>query len=270
MKEGYRTKIGIVGSGAVGKTVAFGFRFKGHDVYINDLKHFKKEKIYDKRFLMNACDLVFVCVPTPPKLDGSLDTAYVERAVEELHNVRRHEGNNPIIVIKSTVIPGTTLRLANKFPRLKFAFNPEFLRMKHARYDVLHPDRIVIGARTTRIANEVAKAYEGWSCPIIITELNTAEIIKLVANCFLAFKVAYSSEVASFCKVLGLNAKKVMDAVCLDRRIGTSHLDPTKGPIPRNSHCLPKDMSGLIRYLETKGYDSRLLKVAYDVGIESK
>jgi UDPglucose 6-dehydrogenase len=270
MKESSCMKIGIVGSGAVGTTVALGFRLKGHDVYVNDLKHFKKEKIYNKRFLMDRCNLVFVCVPTPPRLDGSLDTAYVKRAVEELHNVRRHKGDNPIIVIKSTVVPGTTLRLANKFPTLKFAFNPEFLRMKHARYDVLHPSRIVIGARSARIANKVAKAYEGWSCPIIITDLNTAEIIKLVANCFLAFKVAYSCEVANLCKVLGLNAKKVMDAVCLDSRIGTSHLDPSKGPIPRDSHCLPKDMSGLIRYLETKGYDSRLLKAAYDVGIEGE
>jgi UDPglucose 6-dehydrogenase len=263
-------KIGIVGSGTVGRTVASGFRFKGHDVYVNDLKRHKREKNYDKKFLMDSCGLVFVCVPTPSKLDGSLNIVYVEQAVKELYNVRRHGDDNPIIVIKSTVIPGTTLRLANRFPALEFASNPEFLQMKHALHDFLHPERIVIGARSVKIADEVAKAYEGWSCPIITTDLSTAETIKLVANCFLVFKVACSCDVASFCKVLGVNAKKVMDVVCLDSRIGSSHLDPSKGPIPRNSHCLPKDLSGMIRYLETKGYNSKLLKTAYDVGIKKE
>ena len=142
--------------------------------------------------------------------------------------------------------------------------------MEYAQHDFLYPDRIVIGASSARVADEVAKVYEGWDCPIITTDLTTAEAIKLVANSFLALKVAYSCEVASFCGILGINAKKVMEAVCIDKRIGSSHLDPSKGPIPRNTHCLPKDMSGLIRFLETNCHDSRLLKAAYDVGVERK
>ena len=263
-------KIGIVGNGAVGNTTATGFRAKGHDVYTNDLKHSEKEKIYDKKFLMDTCDLIFICVPTPPKLDGTLDTVCVDQAVMELHAVKKQESNNPLIIIRSTVTPGTTLRLANQFPTLKFASNPEFLRMNHALHDFLHPERIVIGAHDEKIASKVAEAYVGWDCPIIITDPNTAETIKLVANCFLAYKVAFSCEVAGFCKALGMNAKEVMDAVCMDSRIGPSHLDPSKGPIPRNSHCLPKDMAGLIRYLEINGYDSRLLKLAYNVGVEDQ
>jgi len=263
-------KIGLVGNGAIGKATALGFESKGHKVFINDLKQCENQKIYSKEFLMDKCKLIFVCVPTPRKLDGNLDTAYVEQAIEELNRIKKHEGNNPIIVIRSTVVPETTLKLANKFPALRFAFNPEFLRNDKASYDFLHPDRIVIGAGSTEIASEVAKAYEGWSCPIIMTDLTTAETIKLVSNCFLVFKVAYACEVANFCKILGVNANKVMEAVCLDNRIGTSHLDPSKGPIPRNSHCLPKDMSGLITYLKTKGYASKLLKTTYDLGIEKE
>jgi UDPglucose 6-dehydrogenase len=263
-------KIGIVGNGAVGKATALGFKSGGHDIYINDLRQPENQKIYEKKDLMDNCNLVFVCVPTPPKIGGSLDLSCVEQAIEELNSARKLDSDNPIIVIRSTVAPGTTRGLAARFPAMKFAYNPEFLRMEHACDDFLHPDRIVIGAHSTDIANEVARAYEGWSCPIIITDLDTAETVKLVSNCFLVYRVAYACEVANFCKVLGVNAKKVMEAVCLDSRIGTSHLDPSKGPIPPNSHCLPKDMFGLIQYLEAKGYSSKLLKTAYDVGIKKE
>ena len=256
-------RIGVVGYG-----VTQGFRSKGHDVYVNDIRQFKSEKIYDKKFLMDGCDLIFICVPTPSKPDGNLDLTYIEQAIEDLHSYRRCDSNNPIIVIKSTVIPGTTLSLASKYPKLKFAFNPEFLRMKHALHDFLYPDRNVIGACSIEIAKKVSKAYEDWKCRMIITDLNTAETIKLVANCFLTLKVAYACETNNICNVLGLDAKEIMDAVCIDNRIGTDHLDPSKGPIPRNSPCLPKDTSGMIRFLESKGYDSKLLRAAYAAGIE--
>lgn len=263
-------KIGIVGNGAVGNTTATGFRAKGHAVYINDLKSSKEEKIFDKKYLMDACDLIFICVPTPPKPDGALDTVFVDQAVAELNDLRKQESDSQLIVIRSTVPPGTTVRLTNTFPSLNFASNPEFLRMNQALHDFLHPERIVIGANDEKVARKVTEAYVGWDCPFVITDPNTAETIKLVANCFLAYKVAFSCEVAGFCKALGINAKEVMDAVCMDSRIGSSHLDPSKGPIPRNSHCLPKDMAGLIRHLEKNGYDSHLLKLAYKVGVENQ
>ncbi len=259
-------KIGIVGNGAVGRTTAEGFRSKGHDVYVNDVRCSAEEKIYSKRTLMRVCDLVFVCVPTPPKPDESLDTSIVEQAVKELDEARS-KANKPVLVIRSTVAPGMTLRLSHVYPQFEFASNPEFLRMKTALNDFLCPDRIVIGATSRETAKKVAHAYKGWDCPILITDLNTAETIKLVANSFLAYKVAFSCDVANFCRILGLNAKEVMDAVCLDPRIGPSHMDPSKGAIPKNDHCLPKDMSGLIRFLEDNGYDSKLLRAAYDVGV---
>jgi UDPglucose 6-dehydrogenase len=270
-----RIRIGVVGYGVVGKAVAHGFRSRGHEVYVNDLKPLKNEKTREKRFLINRCDLIFICVPTPPKPDGAMNLTYVEQAVDELHksasapDSKRGSTNDPIVVIKSTVVPGTTRKLASKFPKLTFAANPEFLRMKYASHDFLNERRIVIGAHNQKIAEKVAEAYRKWKCPIIITDLDTAETIKLAANCFLVLKVAYACEVANVCKVIGAEAKKVMDAVCLDPRIGKDHLDPSKGPIPKLAHCLPKDLSALIRHLEKKGYISKLLKVALEVGVES-
>lgn len=268
-------KIGVVGYGVVGKAVAHGFRLRGHEVYVNDLKPLEDEKIYEKSFLINRCDIIFICVPTPPKSDGAMNLTYVEQAVDELHNsasaldLKRGDTNDLIVVIKSTVVPGTTHKLASKFPMLRFAVNPEFLRMKYASHDFLNERRILIGARNQEIAKKVAKAYEKWRCPVIITDLDTAETIKLVANCFLTLKVAYACEVANICRVMGVDAKEVMGVVCLDPRIGKDHLDPSTGPIPRSSHCLPKDISALIRHLGSKGYESKLLKVAREVGVES-
>jgi UDPglucose 6-dehydrogenase len=268
-------KIGVVGYGVVGKAVTHGFRLREHEVYVNDLKPLEDEETYAKEFLINRCDLIFICVPTPAGSDGAMNLTYVEQAVDELHKsartlgLKRNDANRPIVVIKSTVVPGTTRKLAHRFPMLRFAVNPEFLRMKYASHDFLNERRIVIGACEQEIAKKVAKAYKRWRCPTIITDLDTAETIKLVANCFLTLKVAYACEVANVCKVIGVNAKRVMDAVCLDSRIGKDHLDPSAGPIPRDSHCLPKDISALICYLESKGYESKLLKIAREAGVES-
>jgi len=267
-------RIGIVGNGTVGKAVSYGFRYRGHEVYVNDLKRFKDEKMYSKSYLMQTCDFIFICVQTNSCPDESLNTSNIEQAVKQLHDsgqyLDQHEKKNPIIVIKSTVVPGTTRKLALRFPDLKFAVNPEFLRADHAQKDFLNQERIVIGVSDAGIAEDVVKVYEGWKCPIKITDFDTAETIKLVANCFLTLKVAYACEIANICRILGVNANRVMDAVTLDPRIHPSHLDPSKGPVPRDNHCLPKDLLGLIRYLETLGYDCKLLKSASDLGIEKE
>jgi UDPglucose 6-dehydrogenase len=269
-------KIGVVGYGVVGKTVAEGFRQKGYEVLVNDLKIISGEKAYEKSYIVANCDLVFICVPTPPRSDGAMDLSSIEQAVDELSKivedfVAKKDGfHDPIVVIKSTVIPGTTRTLAAKFPLLKFAFNPEFLRMKHALDDFLNECPIIIGVEDQKVAERVAEAYKDWSSPVIITDFETAETIKLVANCFLTYKVAFACEVANFCKIIGVDAQEVMDAISLDDRIGNDHLDPSAGPIPRDSHCLPKDLFALINYLESNGYRSRLLMIAGEVGIEPK
>jgi UDPglucose 6-dehydrogenase len=269
----FSMRIGVVGYGIVGRAIAYGFRLKGRRVYIND-PFLTARRFYEKDVLMRECDLVFVCVQTPMKPDGNMDLVPLERAVTELSDsapdLGRHKKPNAVVVIKSTVIPGTTIKFASQFPNLKFAANPEFLRATHARRDFLHQRRIVIGSFDERITKKVAEAYEGWECPIVATDPTTAETVKLLSNCFLTLKVAYACEAARICEVLGVNAKEVMDIVCMDPRIGTSHLDPTLGKLPRNSMCLPKDTSALIQDLESRGHSPQLIKTAYAIGVEKE
>jgi UDPglucose 6-dehydrogenase len=254
-------RIGVVGYGTVGKAATQAFRERGHSVYINDVK--LVEGGVSKAHLMELCDIIFICVETPCQLDGCIDLSRVEEVVSDLCT----RPGNPVLVVKSTVVPGTTVRLASEFPEVRFAANPEFCRQSHAYEDFMYPDRIVIGALDPGIADQVAEAYKGWNCPIVKTDPTTAETIKYVANAFFTLKVAYACEVARICRVLGVDAKEVMDAVCMDRRINPSHLDPTKGSIPRSSPCLPKDLSALIKHLKGKGYDSKLLKAVYEGGV---
>jgi len=264
-------KIGVVGYGTVGKAVAHGFRLKGHRVYVNDVI-LRNREVSEKDFLMRECNLVFVCVQTPLKPSGIMDLSPLEQAVTELNDSVSDSGRNEtldsVVVIKSTVVPGTTLKFESQFPDLKFAVNPEFLRMKHACRDFLRQERIVIGSSDKEITKKVSKAYKRWKCPIITTDPTTAETAKLLSNCFLTLKVAYACEAAQICGVLGVNVKEVMDIVCMDPRIGTSHLDPTLGPVPRESPCLPKDAIALIQDLERRGCDPLLIKTAYAIGVE--
>jgi UDPglucose 6-dehydrogenase len=263
-------KIGVVGYGTVGKAVAHGFRVKGHRVYVNDVI-LRNSEDCEKDFLMRECNLVFVCVQTPIKPSGIMDLTPLEQAVTELDDSVSDSGWNetfdPVVVIKSTVVPGTTLKFESEFPNLKFAVNPEFLRMKHARRDFLHQERIVIGSSDKEIATKAAKAYKRWKRPIITTDPTTAETAKLLSNCFLTLKVAYACEASQICGVLGVNAKEVMDIVGMDPRIGKSHLDPTLGPVPRESPCLPKDAMALVQDLESRGCNPLLIKTAYAIGV---
>ena len=126
----------------------------------------------------------------------------------------------------------------------------------------------MIGSSHREITKKVVKAYKAWKCPIIETDPTTAETAKLISNCFLTLKVAYACEAAKICGVLGVNAKEVMDIVCMDPRIGKSHLDPTLGPVSKESACLPKDAMALIQDLESRGCNPLLIKTAYAMGVE--
>lgn len=250
--------LGIVGYGCVGKAVANGFERRGHSVYVNDVAKIVR-RCTSKEFIMERCEAVFVCVPTP---DAS--TNQVEIALKEL-NAYQHQGGrkHPLVAIKSTVPPGTTDTFAKQFPKLRLACNPEFLREWNADKDFLEPDRIVTGVSENEDHELFRELYRKWRCPIYRLLPYEAELVKYLSNAYLVLKVALSQE---FKDVAG---REVWEAVGADRRIGFSHLDPTKGKVPRNTPCLAKDTLGLQRWLREKKLTTPILDAAVKGGIES-
>jgi len=170
--------IGVVGYGTVGRAVAHGFIDRGFKVYVNEVHEVALPKHnYSKKYLLEHCDVIFICVPTPGMPDGSINLGYVIHVLNEFHDFIRYQtdcDSSPIFVIKSTVTPTTTVNLEYKYPCFKFAVNPEFLRVQSASKDFLSPDRIVIGASKSIVGEEVAKLYQKWTCPVFLTTPTTA------------------------------------------------------------------------------------------------
>jgi len=265
-------KLGIIGFGYVGSAVANGFRTCGHEIHVFDIS---KEKLVQAKKdghavhehieeLVDNSNIIFVCVPTPPKDDGSCDTSIVENVIEKIAKSTKEE---KIVVIKSTVIIGTTDKIINRVSiindKIKIIFNPEFLRAKYAKQDFLNPDRIVIGGYDKKAIEIVKKLYESFNRPIIIVDPKTAEMIKYTSNAFLATKVSFANQIKMICDKLGIDAKKVMEVVTMDHRINPSHLDPTKGPF--GGACLPKDLDALIKKTEEMGIENILLKAVKEI-----
>jgi len=243
--------VGIIGYGMVGKAV--GAWFKKAAIYSLHQYRDGLEKV-------NAADVVFLTVPTP----YSARAGYSLSALE--HATKRITGKK-IVVLKSTVLPGTTVELQCKYPQHTWLFNPEFLRDATNVWDFLHPDRQIIGMpRNTAKHRKAAKLvmrmlpkapYEA------ITTSTEAELIKLGANCFLATKIVYANMLYDLCKRTGSDYEQVKNGIGNDPRITTSMmkvgLDGYRG---YHKKCFPKDMSAMIWYGKKTKHRLALLETA--------
>jgi UDPglucose 6-dehydrogenase len=203
---------------------------------------------------LNKADIIFICVPTPYTENGC-DTSTVEKVVKELKG-------NKIIVIKSTVIPGTTDRLQEKFPKHKFLFNPEFLTEETSDQDMKYPDRQIIGytCESYDVAGEIMMLLPAAPFERIITA-SEAEMVKYYGNTWFATKVVFANQIYDLCEKIGINYDTVKEAVSYDKRIGRSHLNVWhKGYRGYGGKCLPKDTKALIKFADQNGVDMSLLK----------
>src|SRR6187551_2884796 len=205
--------------------------------------------------------IIFIAVPTPPLPDGDVDLSFVERVAREIADVLQ---DYRVIVDKSTVPVKTGEKVAESIKRYNrhnaefdVVSNPEFLREGCAVRDLMQPDRIVIGAQSERAIALMKKVYEPFMAPILVTDINSAELIKHAANSFLALKISYINALSAICEASGADVEKVADGIGMDRRIGRNFLNAGIG---YGGSCFPKDIAAFITISEQLGVPFSLLK----------
>src|SRR5215212_462221 len=215
--------------------------------------------------------IVFIAVPTPQQPDGSVDLSFIEKVAREIAGVLTEYR---VIVDKSTVPVKTGEKVAESIKRYnrhgaKFdvVSNPEFLREGCAVADLMHPDRIVIGAQSEQATDLMKKVYEPFMAPMLVTDINSAELIKHAANSFLALKISYINALSAICEASGAEVEKVADGIGTDRRIGRSFLNAGIG---YGGSCFPKDIAAFITISEQLGVPFNLLKEVQRINAEQK
>jgi UDPglucose 6-dehydrogenase len=206
-------------------------------------------------------DVIFIAVPTPPLPDGGVDLSFIERVARDIAGAMT---SYKIVVDKSTVPVKTGEKVAEtikRYCKAKVEFdvvsNPEFLREGFAVDDLMKPDRVVIGVGSQRPVASMKAVYEPFKAPIIVTDINSAELIKHAANSFLALKISYINAVSVICEATGANVQEVANGMGMDERIGRRFLNAGIG---FGGSCFPKDLSAFIAISQSLGYDFGLLK----------
>jgi len=292
--------ISIIGAGYVGLSTSVGFAAKGYTVLIYDndpakinllskgLSPFYEPELEKHLqqtgkdgFLTSASnveeavtntDITFVAVGTPSKPDGTINLNHIKDSVTEIGKALTKKANYHLVVIKSTVIPGTTINLvkpllekySNKLCSIDFGLcmNPEFLREGSGLYDTIHPNRIIIGEYDKKSGDVLESLYNQFHAeeipPILRTNLSTAELIKYANNAFLATKISYINTIANICeKIPETDIQTVAKAIGLDKRINPKFL---RAGLGYGGSCFPKDLKALIEFSKQNNYNPTLLE----------
>lgn len=224
---------------------------------------------------VKEADLVFIGVGTPPKENGEADLSTV---LEVAENIGKNLSGYTVVVTKSTVPIGTNVKIKALIEKIKpakaefdVASCPEFLRQGSAISDTLYPDRIVIGTESDRARDLLVELHkplqENANCPYVLTNLETAEMIKYAANSFLAMKISFANSIAQLSEVTGADALNALEGIGFDKRVGNYFLQPGPG---YGGSCFPKDVKALISIAKDYGYDFKLLKEVENVNHVAK
>jgi UDPglucose 6-dehydrogenase len=251
------TKAGIVGTGMVGGAMQkYLSRKEGLELFVYD-----KGKNEGSKEDVNKAEIVFVCVPTPYLKDGKgFDLSYVEETMGWL------EGEK-VVVIKSTVMPGTTEMLQKKYPQHKLLMNPEFLTEETADQDMMYPDRQIVGytEQSHTVAGDVMQLLPLAPFERMLPAVE-AETVKYFGNTWFAVKVSFANQMYDLCQSIGVDYDRMVEAAAADKRIGRTHLNIFhKGYRGYGGKCLPKDIKAIIQLADSKGVDLKLHKAAEEI-----
>ena len=249
--------LGIIGFGIVGQAVAYGF--SNYDIHTYD----KYQPTESLPSVVKNSEFIFICLHTTIKSDESgIDLAIINNNIKEI--VKYTNNTDKIIVIKSTVVPGTTAAFTAMYPKSHFCFNPEFLREASFLQDFVIADRIIIGAAGDLVFRRLSALYQSImpSTPIYSTDSTSAEMVKYMANCFLATKVIFANEMYDICQSLGIKYEEVKKMVVADKRIEDTHLDvtTTRG---FGLKCFPKDLLALRALAKSRKVDTSILDTVW-------
>lgn len=292
-------KISVAGTGYVGLVTGACLAEKGHEVICVDIDEKKVESmkkgispIYEKGLedimqknykegrldyttdyesAYKLSDVIFIAVGTPERSDGSANLDYIRSVASQIiESIEK----DTLIVIKSTVPIGTNEKIEqyirkelNSDIHIEVASNPEFLAQGTAVEDTLHASRIVVGVESEWASDIMKKIYEPFDIPMVITNRNSAEMIKYASNDFLALKISYMNDIANLCEIVGANVEDVAKGMSYDERIGSKFL---RAGIGYGGSCFPKDTKALHWLSAQNGYELKTVKAAIEVNEQQK
>lgn len=247
--------IGIIGQGFVGNAVYQKFK-NYYPVLTYDLDNSKCNSALGD--LLEECKVIFLCLPTPMNADGSCNVSILEGVLEDVNNSGKH-----VVVVKSTIPPGTTKGWNAKYKNLNIAFNPEFLTERNAIEDYENQQRIILGgpkSASTLLKQIFSKVFP--NAYIVKTDSTYAEMVKYLINCFLSVKVSFANEIYQVCQQLDIDYDKVVEYAIYDERLGNSHwlVPGHDGDFGFGGHCFPKDLSAMIHLSDDLNTVNNVLK----------
>ena len=261
--------IGIVGQGFVGTAIREGlkdfYEVKTFDVNLSLCNSSSLQEV------VLSSDIIFQCLPTPMKNTGECDLRIVEGALSDIDTICYNNDVKKIVIIKSTVPPGTTQKLDESFANIDIIFSPEFLTEANSINDFKNQTRIILGG--SRPATSIVKTMFRKpfpQVPIVKTGSKTAEMVKYFINTFLATKVSFANEIKQICDKTDVDYDKVVEYSLYDSRIGRTHLSVPgpDGSLGFSKSCFPKDINALIYIAECLGVDPKVMKAAWEKNLE--
>ena len=262
-------RIGIIGRGFVGSAVEFGFSAQtGCSAVVKIYDKDPKLSLHTLDETVNDSDFIFVSVPTPSNENGSINLDILRNVLSSINNINKTDN---IVLIRSTIVPGTTRIFEKEFSNLNLVFNPEFLTERSAKYDFINQSRFILGGEKIN-TEKVAALFKwrfGYSIPIIETSFETAELIKYMNNCFFATKVSFLNEMKLINDQVGANWDVAVEGFLRDGRIGHSHLSVPgpDGKLGFGGSCFPKDIQAIINFAKNLNITLSTLEGAWKTNL---
>ena len=273
-----KQKIGVVGNGFVGGAVQYGFSPNvGCDAEVRVYDKNPNRSTHTLEETINKSDFIFLSVPTPANKDGSINIDILDDVLSEINQIEQTQSHSGVILIRSTVVPGTTWSLQQKYSNLNLLFNPEFLTERSANFDFINQSRFIVGNSGKQMSAmkseqfvELIKDRFGDCVAVMETSYETAELIKYMNNCFFATKVSFMNEMYQIAEKIDANWDEAVSGFVSDGRIGHSHLGVPghDGKFGFGGSCFPKDIQAMIDFAEMFGLNPSVLKGAWEKNLE--